>query len=133
MTVYKLKKGFSASADSAASLDIQFDGVLTAVWWSVKGDFDADGEKFDGEVSFLSSNTIAATDSRGSISSVSAQAAGTPSPTFGINSGISGLKIGVAQGERIHLHGILTTTADVECSVYLYVEDRGDPRLRRRR
>jgi len=134
MTVYKLRGAFTASADSQANLDVQFDGVITAFWWQVHADIDADLEAFQIECSFLSSNTIQASDARGSIATCGQEAAGTPGFLMGsVNAGISGLQIPVTRGERIHLHGNLSGTASVTATIYLYVDDRVNPRLTRRR
>lgn len=136
MSVYKLYAAFTTTADSLASLDVQFDGIITCVDWSVMADLDANAEAFEAEVSFLSSRTIGKNDARGSISSIAAQAAGAEAAGFAItqvNKPVSGLRIPVSAGERIHLHAELTTTADVKATVYLHVEDSADPRLRRRR
>jgi len=133
MSVYKLQNAFVATADSAASLDIQFDGIITALQWAIRSDMDADGEAWDAEVSFLSTRTIDSNDSRGSISQMSEMAAGTPGQSYGGNLGLSGLRIPVSAGERIHLHAQLNGTAIVNVTVYLHVEDTSDPRLRRRR
>ncbi len=134
MSIYKLRNSFSVSADDAASLDIQFDGEMVAYWWAVSADMDADTEAFQVEVSFLSSNTLAANDARGSISTVQSSASGTPGFVVqDIAGGLTGLRIPVIAGERIHMHGVLTGAASVLAAFYMYVNDRTDPRLRRRR
>jgi len=134
MTVYKLRNTLTVTADSVAQLDVQFDGILKAFWWSIRADMDADSESYSVECSFLSTTTINANDSRGSIAQAAESASGTPGFVMsGVNSGLSGLDILVSQGERIHMHGVLTGTGSVNAAIYLYVEDRSDPRLRRRR
>lgn len=134
MTIYKLYNEFTSSADSGALLDIQFDGVITAIDWNVRADLDADTEAYNVELSFLSTNTFTVNDSRGSISMVGAQASGTPGfIDHVVAKGLSGLAIPVTAGERVHLHGTLAGTASVRAHCYLHVEDRADPRLRRRR
>jgi len=136
MTVYKLRNTLTVTADSVASLDVQFDGILKAFWWSIRANLDANDESYSVECSFLSTNTINSNDSRGSISVAGESAAGAEAAGFAVsnvNSGLSGLDIMVSQGERIHMHGTLTGTGSVNATIYLYVEDRADPRLRRRR
>jgi len=136
MSIYKLHNAFTASADSGASLDIQFDGLITVVDWACRADMDADAESFGAEVSFLSSSTFVTNDSRGSISMVRGQAGGAEAAGFswvGVNKSVSGLRIAVAAGERIHLHGVLGGSADLVATCYVHVEDTSDPRLRRRR
>ncbi len=136
MSVYKLYNNFAASADAGASLDIMFDGEIVAIDWAVRADLDANGEEYCCEVSFLSSNTFASNDSRGSISIVCEQVAGAEAAGFaisGINKSVTGIRIPVSAGERIYLHSLQSTTGQVTPTVYLHVDDRSDPRLRRRR
>lgn len=134
MSVYKLFNNFTASADAAAQLDVQFDGIITAVDWSVAGDLDADGENYGIEVSFLSTNTLGNNDSRGSLSEIRSQASGTPGfIRDGVNKGVSGLRVPVSAGERMFMHGALSGTANVNATCYIHVDDGADPRLRRRR
>jgi len=133
MSVYKLGVLQSqAVGDDVASLDVQFDGHITAIDWSMDADIDAADETTNAEVSFLSVNTIGANDARGSISACKAAISlvTAESGLTSVNKTISGLRIPVNQGERIHLH---TTGSIVGIEVYLYVEDSSDPRLRRRR
>jgi len=134
LSVYKLRGNFTVSVDSLANLDIQFDGELVGFWWSVMADLDADLEQFNIETSFLSSNTSANNDARGSICQIAGRASGTPGFVISrADAGLSGLRIPVIAGERIHMHGILQGTGAVDATNYLYVNDRADPRLRRRR
>jgi len=134
LSIYKLRNLFAASADSGVSLDVQFDGTMTGYWWSIYADLDADGENYQVECSFLSSNTLAVNDARGSISTVQQFAAGTPGFIDStVNAGLSMLNIPVTAGERVHLHAILFGTTNVLAAIYLYVDDRINPRIRRRR
>ena len=135
MSVYKLFNSFAASADGAASLDVQFDGVITAVDWSVRANLDADDEFYVCEVSFLSTSTFSANDARGSISMIAEQAGLLTSGAMVTNGNkaVAGMRIPVNAGERIYLHGQLSVTGAVTAQVYLHVEDTSDPRLRRRR
>ena len=137
MSIYKMFNSFAASADSGASLDIQFDGQLVVIDWNVNGDFDADLERYEIEVSFLSTNTFSSNDSRGSLSQVGARAAaaGTPASLVvdSTQKVVTGLDIPVVQGERVHLHGSITGLGVVAATVYLHVNDRAATRIRRRR
>ena len=136
MSVYKLfGAGTGGTQESVASLDVQFDGRITAIHGSANADMDADGESFQCEASFLSSTTIAVNDSRGSLFIMQAQMSLTTSGVMNgsLNSGVSGLNIPVAAGERIHLHlggasGVTSST-----NIYLYVDDDAPAALRRRR
>jgi len=133
MATYKLGVLQSvAVGDGVAALDIQFDGRITAIDWSMDADIDAADETTNAEVSFLSVNTIGSNDARGSISACKAAISliTSESGLTSVNKTISGLSIPVAAGERIFLH---TTGSIVGIEVYLYVEDDSDTRLRRRR
>jgi len=132
LAIYKLYNAFTATAEGAVSVDIQFDGIITALTMHAHGDLDADGETYFVETSFLSGNTIASNDARGSLITVGEQASGTGANSH-VSLAVSGLRIPVSSGERIHMHGILTGTADVKAQCYIYVEDNQDPRIRRRR
>jgi len=137
MTIYKLFKNFSASLDSGASLDIQFNGFINAIVLSAQADMDADLEKYRIELSFLSSSTFNINDARGSLAIIGARAsaAGTPASLsqYGINIALSGLNIPVSQGERLYLHAVMTGTADLDATAFTYTTDRSNPTLRRRR
>lgn len=133
MSVYKLYgAGSGGTENSIASLDVQFDGTIVAIHGSMQMDLDADGEAVNYEVSFLSSNTVAVNDSRGSLMIMN----GITSAATGLGSrqsSVSGLSIPVAAGERIHMH--VTSTAGVGSTAhfYLYVNDDAPAALRRRR
>jgi len=134
MSIYKLYASVAATADGIASLDIQFDGVITAIDWTVTGDLDADLEAYIAEVSFLSTNTLSANDSRGSLSQVGERAAGTPGFVVSRSQKtVSGLRVPVSAGERMYMHASLTGSGSMDATCYLHVEDTSDPRLRRRR
>lgn len=133
MSIYKLfGAGSGGTENSLASLDIQNEGVIVGIWGSLLGDLDADTETLSVEASFLSTNTIASNDARGSLFLLSAQTAGAAN-FLSQNAGISGLAIPVAAGERVHLH--VVASAGVTCSahIYLHVNDGASAELRRRR
>lgn len=136
MSVYKLAASISGGTENdLASIDIQSDGTLYAVHAAVQCDLDADGEFARAEVSFLSTQTIGSNDSRGSIFGVAKRVSLTTSGVGdgGINAGLSGLRIPVMAGERVHLHANSTAGVTGGAEVYMYVEDRLDPNIRRRR
>lgn len=135
MTIYALYDTSTASADSVAQLDIQFDGHITAWHAALECQAVADAEGAAYEVSFLSSNTLTSNDSRGSILIVRYLAELTTSgaTTTTMNDGLSGLYIPVTAGERIWVHAEITGTLTSEFNAHLYVEDAADPNLRRRR
>lgn len=136
MSVYKLQgTGSGGVENSLASLDIQFDGVITALHASMVADFDADLESCHAEASFLSTNTISSNDARGSliiVAGTNAQAA-AGATVVAVNSGVGPVDIPVTAGERVHMH--LSATAGVASTVhiYLYVTDGAPAALRRRR
>jgi len=136
MSVYKIYgSGTGGAQDSIASLDIQFDGEIVACYGNMISDADADDDTSSAEVSFLSTSSFAVNDARGSImmirNKVSLLTSGVyPNQT---NVSVGGILIPISRGERIHLHINGTGSTVVTAHFYLYVNDRSDPRLRRRR
>lgn len=134
MSVYKLyAAGTGGTEDSLASIDIQFDGVITAIHAQAMADLDADAETSLVEVSFLSSNTLATNDARGSLIVIGGR---TATPMGGItnwNSGVGPLNIDVTAGERVHLHISAAAGVATSANVFLYVQDGSPAALRRRR
>lgn len=135
MSVYKLyAAGSGGTENNAASLDVQFEGKITAILMSSYGDFDAADESLSVEVSFLSTATFTSNDARGSLAM---NTMSTGVVTSGANNGgriaVSGINIPVNAGERLHLH--ISSTAGVvsQNQAYIYVDDGSDPNLRRRR
>lgn len=136
MSIYKLMGTATGGNElSAGTLDIQFDGKISAIHYSVRADFDADGDVAVCEVSFLSSLTTAVNDTRGSIIMVQNQhavgAAGAVNSNM--NGSVSGVNIPVTAGERIHLHFGNTAALTGAANFYLYVDDAVNTELRRRR
>lgn len=126
MSVYKLFGDVTGgSQDDAASVDVQADGNINAIHGTLYGDLDADGESIVAELSFLSTNTFLVNDARGSLFTLGGQMSLTTSGVAftGLNDSISGIKIPVSQGERIHLHISSTAGVSGDCFMYLYVED----------
>lgn len=136
MSVYKLyAAGTGGTENAAAQLDIQFDGVITAIHGSVIGDLDTDLDKVKAEVSFISTNTLINNDTRGSLITVAEFAAigAAGAAVTQANSSVSNLSIPVTAGERLWLHIVATASVDSEVTFYLYVEDGANSELRRRR
>jgi len=136
MSIYKLfGSATGGSESSVANLDIQFDGVITAMHACMFADFDVDGESATAEASFLSTSTIANNDARGSLLTIQGSnaqaAAGTA--VVAINSGVSGVNIPVTAGERVHLHFENTAGVTGQAHFYFYVDDGAATGLRRRR
>ena len=136
MSVYKLSAAIS-SADSIAQIDIRADGILYATSIHIRAQaMDALNDYCTAEVSFGSVSSIAINDS------LQAIAMHTVVQNFltsggGVGSAshaISGLRIHVFGGERLHLHARLVAASGV-IDALLYVDD-GDTDLkppRRRR
>lgn len=135
MTIYKLY-GF-ADGDSIASLDIQMDGDITAVHMSTSPvGFDALDDAVSAECSFLSSNSFGNSDTRGSIMIIQSRLGMLTQGgcNSAVNAQISSMEVPVAAGERIHLHIALGGgTVSAGTHAYLYVRDKGTPRIPGRR
>ena len=134
MSIYQLFATGSTSADSVASLDIQFPGHIIGFSFSGNGASMATADdSYTFEASFLSSNCFISNDCRGVIGRVDCRVSGTSGQADAKNS-LSGLSIPVSAGERVHLHrSIGGGTGATVMSCILYVEDAADPTLRRRR
>lgn len=134
MSVYKLAASSTGgSQDAIAQLDIQFDGIITAMHGSVANQGTTAGNSVEFEASFLSVNTINTNDTRGSLFTlgmrISAAGAGNTA-----NSGVGGLAIAVNAGERVWLHALGTASVSGTANIYIYVEDgQGVPVANRRR
>lgn len=138
MSVYKLKGSATGDTEnSVASLDVQFDGVITGALLCGFADIDADAEFAACEASFLSTNTLSSNDARGSIIAgyIRGSAGGTPATLLdtSVNTSIGGVTIPVTAGERIHMHCSGSTGVTGTYQVYLYVDDKANSDLRRRR
>jgi len=136
VAIYKLHGDGTGGTENLANLDIQFEGIIVALALHISAVFDANAEKVRAEISFLSSDTIDTNDARGSLCMVNA------GPVFistngGVvchaNHSVTGLEIAISAGERVHLHVRATAGVVSDVDGYIYVTDRSDPRLRRRR
>lgn len=135
MTIYKLFA--SAAGASAASLDIQMDGEIKAMHMSIQPNtMDALDDGAESEVSFLSTASWSSNDTRGSLMIVQSKLGmlTTGGGNVAINASLSSLSIPVAAGERVHLHvAVAGGTVSCPSHAYLYVEDKGLPRVPGRR
>ncbi len=132
MTIYKLYA--SSSGDSVASFDVQLDGEIKALLMSADASgADALNEGVLAELSFLSSNTFANSDVRGSLMTIQIRFGVLTSGGMNAseNYHVSGLEVPVNAGERIFLHvsdqGTLTGR---NVYAYLYIKDKGTSRRR---
>ncbi len=135
MTIYKLYA--SEAGDSVANLDVQLDGIITAILMTCEArGVDSINEGIRAEVSFLSINTFITTDTRGSLMIIQSISGLLTSGMLNTatNMNVSGLEVPVAAGERIHLHiadvGTLSARA---AHAYLYITDKGIARPAARR
>lgn len=135
MTIYKLRA--NGNGDSLASLDIQIDGIITAIFMTGKGSgMDALNDGWMAEVSFLSSSTFTVNDVRGSLMTIQSEIGflTTGGCNTGVNANISSMEVPVSAGERIHMHILhLGTISSATVHCYLYVLDKGTPRIPGRR
>ena len=136
MSVYKMfANGTGGTENSVASFDVQFDGDIVAILGHLNPVFDANAESCNMEVSFLSSSTFSVNDARGSLFILGSRLdVITSGGSQGIaNNAVSGVRIPVSAGERIHMH--LNASAGVVsvAQAYLYITDAADENLRRRR
>jgi hypothetical protein len=137
VSVYKLAgTGAGGTENGLAQLDVQFDGIITAIFGSIDLDAAANGNEAVYEASFLSVNTIGTNDTRGSLFQIRSKAVITAAGTMqsAENVGIGGLAITVNAGERLWLHAVVTAAIVSEGAVFIYVEDgQAVPTAQRRR
>ncbi len=136
MSVYKLFGAATGGTENAvASLDIQFDGEIVAMHYSVVADLDADGDTVNMEVSFLATAATAVHDTRGSLITASTQHAigAAGAVNSGMLGSINGVRIPISAGERVFMHFANTASLTGSANVYIYTVDTGTPELRRRR
>ncbi|MFZ4580056.1 MAG: hypothetical protein ACOYOB_16830 [Myxococcota bacterium] len=137
MSICKLR-GHSGTANAQlASVDIRADGTITGLLLSVKaigmGSIDNFAEV---ELSFSPGQVFDSNDIRTALASVRIANNATATYVSGVGAdsvALSGLKIPVAQGERVYMYGTFNgSVSDVQGTAYLYIEDGFDERLRRR-
>jgi len=126
MSVYKLAAtGVGGVQDGIAQLDVQFDGIITAIHMTVTARL-ADAEEANIEVSFISTNTIGSNDTRGSLF-IMRQQANTSDTGWalheGRSAGIAGLAIVVNAGERLWMHMVVDDGKVAKADAFIYVED----------
>ena len=138
MSVYKLAAtGSGGTENGIAQLDVQFDGIITAIHGTAAHNANADTEVGDLEVSFISVNTIGQNDTRGSLFAMRSRyslltAVGTE--LVQQTAAVGGLAIAVSAGERLWMHYVASATVVINADVYIYVEDgQGVPTAQRRR
>lgn len=138
MSVYKLAAtGSGGTENGAAQLDVQFDGIITAIAGALESNIGVDGDQAAAEVSFLSVNTIGTNDTRGSLFVMRQQmklAGAAYAVTNAVHHSVGGLAIAVNSGERLWMHIKATAAKTSVVDIYVYVEDgQGVPTAQRRR
>ena len=137
MSVYKLAgTGAGGTENGLAQVDVQFDGIITAIFGSIDMDVAANGNEAVYELSFLSVNTIGTNDTRGALFQLRSKAVVLANGTLqsAENAGIGGLAIKINAGERLWMHVVATAAIVTEGAIYVYVEDgQSVPTAQRRR
>ena len=137
MSIYKLSGAGTGGAENGiAQLDVQFDGIITAVHGSITAALDANQEFAIAEASFISTSSINSNDTRGSIFTIRSQIGLVTSgmAKTAENASVGGLAIVVNAGERLWLHLNVSASTVATAEIYLYVEDgQGVPTSTRRR
>lgn len=127
----------AATTNGIATLDLQDDGFITAVLMYIDpSTLDAVDDEVRGEVSFMSTNTFAVNDTRGSIfmHGVSQQFLTSGGSAGNLTQTLGGLLIPVEAGERVHLHSLSVaggSGSSITC--YLYIEDTQETKQRPKR
>jgi len=137
---YKMFGSTGSNTDSVATVDIQDDGFIEALYVDLSaGGMDGLSDQCEAEISFGSSNTFSTNDARASIITVrqvqnfltSGGGALGKAAFVSFSRGIP-----VNAGERIHMHVQMSTGVTITVHAYLYVATtRGVTRraVRRRR
>lgn len=137
MSVYKLAAtGAGGTQNGIAQLDVQFDGIITAIAGTLDFDAAGNGHTAAYEVSFLSVNTIGTNDTRGSLYSLRSKMVNTAAGQMqtAVNGAVGGLAINLNAGERLWLHAVVTAAIVSVAEFYIYVEDgQGVSTAQRRR
>lgn len=136
MSIYQLYANTGVSTPAAASIDVQFDGIIVAYHMWIEGQgMNTDADMISGELSFLSSNMMQSNDARGVIGSIRDRLSVGAAGAFktGTQVSLAGIAIAVQAGERIYIHTEVSAGNSVMVSARLYIEDQSDPGLRRRR
>lgn len=123
MRTYKLYAALSNS-DNIANVDIVRSGRIRSIRYAARGDFDADAESVDLELSTQATNQLTTNDSIGDIDAVRARL----SLTGGTESFIAmnyqrTVDFPVAANERVYLHCALAGATGA-VTVYIDIEER---------
>ncbi len=138
MSVYKLfAAGSGGTENGLAQIDVQFDGIITALYGDLSATLSANGDDVYSELSFTSQNTRTSNDSRGTLMSLDLEllfAGAAYASNISKNGAVGGLAIAVNAGERLWMHVVATASRVSRCVYFVYVEDgQGAPVSRVRR
>ena len=141
MSVIKMYVASSGTALTSASIDVPADGIITAITLGLQIE-DASPVITEGsvaEVSFLSSQTFATNDARGSLCAVGRATAFADAARLVIEGSgfcvLTPIHVPVNAGERIYLHIQSDGSVVATAVAYLFVSDGLDqarPRITRR-
>ena len=129
--IYGMYANATATANSIASIDIQSSGYITGMLMFMQpSGHDALNDQSKFELSFKGSTSLDTNDVRGQlfVAGVSQQFLTQGGGIGGNTVTVSGVKIPIAAGERIHLHAGIAGGGTCQCNVILYVEDGTDDR-----
>ncbi len=135
MSIYKMS-GTNANGDALSLTTIQNPGVLnTILICGAPAGMDALDDRWQLEIAFRSTRSFGIDDIRGSIAMLQlAQEFLTSGGGIGsTNLTVPGLEIPVDLGERIYVHGTVSTGVAGVYEVFLYVNVSVDARGKRRR
>lgn len=109
--------------NALAQIDIPQDGVVRGVDWDVFANTDADDESITCEFSFIATNQITSNDTRGRISSISAQLAvlsATSGHVIALQKWVGPFELVVSGGERLYIHvsSVVGVTGAVRLNIH---------------
>ena len=128
----------TSGSDSSVNIDIPADGVLIGIDWAAgMGGMDADGDIFNAELSFNSTNQRGTNDARAAISAVKLRVTAPTAAAVAlcaVNKFVD-LRDGldIAGGERIYLHYFTSTGVSGEVIAILHFRFRTARRAATRR
>lgn len=120
--IYTLYKAFTATADAAVNVQMVQSGTIRQIQITTAPDLDADGESYQVELGFGVTMQGRIHDSQGALATVAevVQISGTGESVAGKNVVIP-CAYSVKAGDKLYLHGLLSGTVDVKCTVLVTV------------
>lgn len=123
MRIYTLYKAFTATADAAVNIQIQFRGIIRQIAFVVSGKLDANGEAYIIECGLATTMQSRIHDSVGALAAVSATnvIANSESGIVDAQNIIFPCSQPVLAGDKVYLHGLLTGINDVKATCLVTV------------